>query len=114
MKIFKDKNLTQEIKDEIFDLGIVEADSEKEFIFYIFNAETKAEYYELAFRILKKVIDENEEEHWEVHPELEILEAPEELKPRSIGELRILCKPLVTIKEAIKARLEIKGKELWG
>ncbi len=114
MKVFTDKNLTQEIKeDDIWDLGIVQAGEEKLITFYLLN-NNPTDVYEIEYGIFKKKLNEEDQEVWSPHPELEVAEAPQELSPKGTSELIILVKPLVTIKEGIRAKLYMKYKELWG
>ena len=97
MRIFKDKELTQEIIE--LDLGIVEAGETKTFMFYVLN-DSKANLHELKFSIL--------------HDEVKIIEAPKELSSYANDELTIEWNPSVTLKEGLKAQLRVEGKELWG
>jgi hypothetical protein len=97
MKIFKNKNLTEEI--EILDLGIVEAGEFASFTYYVYN-ETQAEIKTLFFKV--------------DHPEVKIKEAPAELAPKAVAELIIEWHPSVTLKQGLKARLNISGIELWS
>ncbi len=99
MKIYADKNLTQEIENDTLDFGIVPAGEQKQFIFYILN-DSSAYLKELEFII--------------EHSELEILKSPQELTAQTVGELIIEWKASVTLKEGLKAVLHVKGKELWG
>ncbi len=98
MKIFKDKNLTQELI-EVLDFGILEAGNTKHFTFYILN-DSLAYLKELEFII--------------EHNELEIIEAPQGILAQTVGELIIEWKANVTLREGLSARLHIKGKELYG
>ena len=98
MKIYADKNLTQELV-EVLDFGIVPAGETKTFTFYVSN-DSSAYLRELEF-----ILD---------HNELEILEFPKELLTHAVGELIIEWSPSVTLKQGLKAQLRIQGKELWG
>jgi hypothetical protein len=98
MKIYKDKNLTQELV-EILDFGILEAGNTKQFTFYILN-DTNAHLKELEFTI--------------EHKELKILEYPQDLTAQTVGKLIIEWNPSITLKEGLKANLRVSGKELWG
>lgn len=98
MKIYKDKNLTQEIKDKA-DFGIVPAGETKRFKFWVLN-DSSAKLIGLVF-----VVE---------HKELKIIEFPEELHSNSIGELLIEWSPSVTLKQGLRATLKVNGKELWG
>ena len=97
MKLYKDKALTQEI--EILDLGTVEAGNVASYIYYAYN-ETQAEMKTLLFKV--------------DHPEVKVINAPVELAPKAIAELIIQWSPSVTLKQGLKARLNISGIELWG
>ena len=97
MKLYKDRELKEEI--EILDLGIVEAGEVASFTYYAYN-ETQAEMKTLLFKV--------------DHPEVKIINAPKELVSKSIAELIIEWHPSVTLKQGLKARLNISGIELWG
>ena len=99
MKIYIDSNLTEELEDDTFDLGIVPAGEIKEFKFFCFN-DSNALLKNLEFSV--------------EHEEVEIKEAPEELITKGMGELIILWSPSITLKEGLKAKLSIKGIELYG
>ena len=97
MKIFKDKGHSEEVTT--LDLGIVEAGSSANFTFYAYN-DTQAEVKSLVFKIEDR--------------EVKILQAPKELGPKKGGELTLEWKPSVTLKQGLRARLEISGIELWS
>jgi|SRR3972149_4032226 len=97
MKLFKNKNLTEEI--EILDLGIIEAGDIATFTYYVYN-ETMAEMKNLVFKIESS--------------EVKIIEAPKELTAKAIAELIIQWHPSVTLKQGLHAKLGISGIELWG
>lgn len=96
MKIFKNKNLTEEVT--ILDLGILEAGNTKAFVFYVYN-ETMAEMKNLVFTVESS--------------EVKIINAPKELTSKAIAELEINWHPSVTLKQGLKTRLNISGIELW-
>jgi hypothetical protein len=97
MKIYLDKDLTQEIT--LLDLGIVPAGETKQFIFYVFN-DSGAHLKELEFSV--------------EHEEVKITQAPEELIAHDSDQLILRWSPSVTLKEGLKAQLNISGTELWG
>lgn len=99
MRIFKDKDLTQEIVEETFDLGIVSAGDSKEFTYWVANDES-AFLRDLIFSV--------------EHEEVEIIKAPETLNSQEKAELIIKWSPNVTLKEGLKTIIRVKGKELWG
>ena len=97
MKIFKDKNFTEEV--EILDLGIVPAGETRQFTFWVYN-DTSAFLRMLNFRV--------------EHEEVKVIKFPEELRARTGSELILEWSPSVTLKEGLKARLRVNGIELWG
>jgi len=97
MKLFEDKELKKEV--EILNLGIVEAGEVASFTYYAYN-ETQAEMKTLLFKV--------------DHPEVKVINAPVELAPKAIAELIIEWHPSVTLKQGLKARLNISGVELWS
>ncbi len=99
MKIYKDKDLTEEIIGKEIDLGEVPAGETKRFNFWVLN-DSKAYLRKLNFVIS--------------HSEVSIIEAPEELDKHGVGELILEWTPSVTLKEGLKAPLIIKGEEVWG
>ena len=42
------------------------------------------------------------------------MESPKELITQTFEKLIIEWSPSITLKEGLKSKLEIKGKELWG
>lgn len=97
MKIYKDKDLISEV--QTLDFGIVEAGETEIKTFWVYN-DSNAYYRKMKFNI--------------EHEEVSILEAPEELAPQAVGELKVEWKPSITLKEGLKTSLKITGKELWG
>lgn len=97
MKIYKDKNLTEEITD--LDLGILEAGESKVYTYYIKN-DSNAELKNLNFSV--------------EHKEVKVIEAPKTLTTQASAELKIEWKASVTLKEGLKTPLKISGIELWG
>ena len=97
MKIYKDASLTKPV--DILDLGIVQADDSKEYLFYVYN-DTKADLKNLKFKIS--------------HKEVEILDAPKTIDSKSLAKLKIKWSPSLTLKEGLKTKIEIKGVELWS
>ena len=90
LKIFKDD---EELGD-VLDLGIVNAGETEQFIYKLVNEERA--YLEK----IKVKID---------HPEVEVIEAPEELKPFSEGRLVLEWAASVTLKEGLKVPIFITG-----
>ena len=80
MKLYKDRELKEEI--EILNLGIVEAGEVASFTYYTYN-ETQAEMKNLLFKV--------------DHPEVKVINAPQELAPKAIAELIIQWLPSVTL-----------------
>ena len=97
MKIYKDKALMEEIM--ILDLDILPAGETKRYTFWIFN-DLNAKLKELEFTV--------------EHDEVEVIEAPLELESQAVGEIILEWNPSITLKEGLKTRLRVKGKELWG
>ena len=115
MKIYKDKELTQEIEDNTFDLDIVEAGDTKKFTFYMLN-DSNAFLRNLEFSLEQFKIDENDKlvpcsENELEH--LEIINAPTELFAKTNSELIIEWEASITIKRKLIAKLTIKGQELY-
>lgn len=109
MKIYKDKDLTEEL-DELIDLGIVDAGEIEEFEFWLLN-DSPHELINLTYELkeidreTKKVTDINSEE-------AKVLEAPKNLNPNESGKLLIEYAPLVSIEKGLRVKLQTKGKRL--
>jgi len=98
MKIYKDKNLTEEVTLDL-DFGIVLAGEVKQFQFWVLN-DLNAYLKDLKFEV--------------EHEEVKVLEAPKELEAHAVSELIFEWSPSVTLKEGLKAKLNVTGIELWG
>ena len=99
MKIYTDKQLTQEIVDNILDLGILFAGKTKQYKFWVFN-DSKAFLQDLEFIAN--------------HREVKVIHAPITLDAHMSDELILEWTPSVTLKEGLKTILHVKGIELWG
>ena len=97
MKIFKDKELMEEIS--ILDFGIVPAGETERFKFWVMN-DSNAFLKDMEFSI--------------EHAEVEVIEAPKNLNAKEVRELTIEWSPSITLKEGLKASLRIRSIELWG
>lgn len=97
MKIYKNKNLTEEVIE--LNLGIVEAGDSKIFTYYIKN-DSDAELTNLNFSV--------------DHKEVKVIEFPNILSKQTSAELKIEWKPSITLKEGLHTKLLISGIELWG
>ena len=98
MKVYKDKELTQEVDVKTLDFGIVPAGESQKFEFYMHN-NSKAWLREIQVKI--------------GHSEVRVIDAPRELETGDMGVLVLEWNPSVTIKEGLKARFVILAKELW-
>jgi hypothetical protein len=97
MKIYKDKDLMQQVEE--IDLGIVPAGETKRFTFYVRNDS-------LAFlRNLRFMVE---------HAEVKVIESPEELAPQTDDTIILEWSPSITLKEGLKTMLRVQGIELWG
>jgi len=96
MKIFKNKELTEEV--ELLDLGTAIAGQTKSYTFYIKN-DLKVKVEDLEFSIENK--------------EVVINNYPKFLNPSESGSLVVTWTPSLTIKKALKTELRIKGYELY-
>lgn len=98
MKLYKDLELTQEVKHDKLDFGMVLAGDSQEYIYYVYN-DTVAELAGLTFNT------EN--------PEVKVLEAPESLKSFGSSILKLKWSPSVTLKEGLKSHLRVRGYEIY-
>lgn len=99
MKLYKDVELTKEVKNDKLDFGMVLAGDKQEYIYYVYN-DTQAELASLTFNT------EN--------PEVKVIESPETLKPFGSSILKISWSPSITLKEGLKSHLRIKGYEIYS
>ena len=97
-KIFKDKELTNEVSDHI-DLGKVKAGEKKQFTYYVCNSSTFP-YEELNFDV--------------DHKEVRVISAPIEINEKSSGTIILEWKPSVDIKRGLKTSLKIEGFQVIG
>jgi len=97
MKIFKDKELKEEV--QLLDLGIVRAGESKRYSYYLLN-DSAAYLIDLVYKV--------------IHPEVKILKAPNAIKAKEAEEIIVEWNPAVTLKEGLKTNLEITGSELWS
>lgn len=97
MKIFKDKELTQEVLE--VDLGIVPAGETKEYIFYLLN-DTAALLKDLVTEIPNK--------------EVTMIKSPVVMQPKESAELIFSWSPSITLKQGLKTVVSIAGIELWS
>jgi len=99
MKLYKDSELTKEVKHDKLDFGMVLAGDTQEYTYYVYN-DTTAELASLSFNT------EN--------PEVKVIEAPEILKPFGSSVLKIKWSPSITLKEGLKSHLRVKGFEVYS
>lgn len=98
LKFYKDKGLVNEIEDDTFDLGLIDAGDTKQFSFWVYNP-SNAVYEDLDF-----IIEDSE---------TKVLSAPKTMYPKETKELLITCTPDVTIEEPVKTQIRVKGREIW-
>jgi hypothetical protein len=97
MKIYKDKELKNEISS--LDLGIGLAGESYSFEYYILN-NSNANLTDISCEINNK--------------EVIISSFPKEIKANSNDKLSIVWKPSIDIKEGLRATLNINYFELWS
>jgi hypothetical protein len=96
MKLFKDKDLTQQT--DTLDFGIVLAGDTKTIEYYLQN-ETEAEVVEI------KPIVEN--------TEVKIVSFPENLKSKEVIKVAFSWSPTITLKRGLKSALNLNFFELY-
>lgn len=97
MKIYKNSNLTEEVK--ILDLGIVMAGDKKDYEYFIYN-DTEAKLVDLQFNI--------------PNHEIVIKKAPTTLETKSSASLMFTWSPSINLKQGLKVEIQIKGFEIYG
>jgi len=97
--IYKDRQLTQEVTDHTLDFGIVSAGEKETFTFWVKN---------ITYAYLRKL------QFFVDHAEVEVIEAPEELKSQESARIIFEWKPSITLKEGLRAIIRVTGEELWG
>lgn len=88
LKYYKDPDL--KIQVETLDLGKLKAGHKKQFTYYVYN-DNMNEIEEIKFSTEVK--------------DIEILQAPEELKEKSKDKIVIEWSPSISIKQGLKAKL---------
>lgn len=101
MKIFDDKELTNEI--EVLDFGIVEAGSSKIITLYLYN-ETKAVLSNIEF-VFPPSLPEPER--------LTIEKISKTLQPGKSAEMILKWSPSMNFKQALEVPIIIKGDEIY-
>jgi len=86
---------------EILDFGIVSVGDSKVFEYFLYN-DTGTTVTEIE--VILTTRNNNE---------LKLEEFPTELKDEEQGSIKIRWTPNLQIKKGLKARIEIKGRELW-
>ena len=95
MKLLNSKG--QEISK--LDLGIVEVGKSKRYTYKLVN-DTKAELKEVKVTVS--------------HLEVEVVGYPSELNAHDMGEVAIVWKPTLKLKQGLKTSIKITGTELWS
>lgn len=101
MKLFSDKELTQEVKD--LDFGIVLAGDTKKIEYYLFN-DTVADVVDLKASVNK--VDGAEKD-------VEIVSCPETIKAKESAKIEFSWTPAVTLKKGLKTNLNLNFYELY-
>lgn len=97
IRLYSNKELTVEVLDKEFDLGVNIAGETKQYTFWIKN-DANSNIRDLQFLIS--------------HPEVFIVEAPKELFAYDNDKLVLEWRASVTVREGIRVRLHIKAIEL--
>jgi hypothetical protein len=99
MKIYKDKDLKEEIDANTLDFGIVKAGEKQRYLFYIYN-DTNGKLVDLEFFVDNK--------------EVKIEIAPKTIEANKVEELILVWSPSVTLKQGLKGtKLSMKIGELY-
>ena len=109
MKIYKDKDLQEEL-EEIIDLGIVDAGDVKTFEFWLLN-DTPDELTKLTYE-LRKIDRETDKVTQEISEEAKVISAPEGLKPHASDSIIIEYAPKVSIATGLRVQLNTIGKRI--
>ena len=111
MKLFKDKELTEELDmDEAIPLGIVDVGEIETFEFWIVN-DSPHELVNLKYelkninRVTKEVTEETSEES-------RVIEAPDKMLPYASDILIIEYAPSIDFELGLKVQLQTRGKSL--
>lgn len=101
MKIYADKEKKQPL--DFIHFGIVKAGDSKTITVYLYN-DSKALLTNLQFQIRKNIPGAEQ---------IEILDAPVTIQPKSLQPLKIKWSPSRTFKRALEVTLEIIGEEVY-
>jgi len=105
MKIYKDEALTEELEDNVLEFGRLKASEVKQYTFWVVNVPDELGEKPSILENLKFKVN---------HPEVEVLEAPEEMEYNAVAELVIEWKPTVTLKEGLRTPLEIEAEAVYS
>lgn len=97
MKIYSDSSCS----DQVFtlDLGTVDVGSSKHYEYYVKN-DSNAQLIDLKFSIS--------------HDEICMLQSPTVLEANEVGKVCFTYTPSMTLKEGLKTRLQIEGRQVWS
>ena len=97
MQIFSDPELTNQIID--LDLGIVDAGTSKNFVFYLHN-ETDAQLVDIVIKCN--------------HPEVSVVRSPTTLEAKGSAAFEVTWSPEVTVKQGLHTEVSLSAHELWS
>ena len=110
MKIFRDKELTDEVENNEIKLGIIDVGDVKTFEFWLLN-DTPDELTKLTYK-LKKIDRKTNEVTQEISEEAKVISAPEGLKSQASDSIIIEYAALVTIERGLRVQLHFDGKRI--
>lgn len=99
MKIYKDKELKEELSSTI-DLGLLEAGKKEIYTFYLYNE--------------SKGLVDNININLSYNKEINIIDFPKKLNSEESGKLNIEWSPSITLKQGLKTSLKINYIEIYG
>lgn len=97
MKIFKDEQLQEEIA--VFNLGTVEAGTEKTYKYFMYNDNKDALVEEISLEFSSQ--------------EIEIVDLPKEIKSSEKASFILKWKPSVTLKKGLNESIKINFSEVY-
>ena len=113
MKFFKDKDLKNEIiKDNIFDLGIVDIGTTEEYDIYVYN-DTGGFLQNIVFSIEPDKEKYNNEEIEIIKDECEIISCPKIMANYETNILKISYSPSGELKKGLKVKLSSKEQVIY-
>lgn len=112
MKLYKDKDLKEEITNNIFECGIVDIGTTKEYNIYISNT-TEGLLQDILFRLEPIKEKYNKEESKIIKEECDILSYPKSMLINETGILKLSWSPSGEVKKGLHVQVFGNSKVIY-